>query len=463
MRSSGCGRCGDGLPAQWLNSLLKQLGRLDIRDDYGELDVVSYPRRTRSFTRNCLRRTNLLTNATADSVLQYPAMKGPLRVLFVEQNEDGTVGGSHRVLVDLVTRLDRRHYEPVVLFYEDNRHVAALRGRNVQVLLYDAVRARELEIRRHGSRIRKWVDFVGAVVRRVRLLKAQRIDLVHLNNHPAIGIDDWLPAARLARVPCISWVAGTGGPLGWLGRFSVRRFDSCIAVSDYTRQYLRQAGMPERRIALVYPGVDSEQLRGEVRQSRSATRTQHGVPPGAILVLMVGNIRHWKGQHVLIEAFAGLEPAVRSQLQLRFVGAASDQDAEYLNALKRRIRAIGAESQVQFLGTRDDVPTLLAAADVAVHASVEPEPFGLVVPEAMVHGVPVIASKFGGPGEIITPESGRTFDPSDPTQLSRVLAELAVDPVLRGKIGRAAAERALDFSVEAMVRGVEKIYRTVLA
>jgi glycosyltransferase involved in cell wall biosynthesis len=133
-------------------------------------------------------------------------------------------------------------------------------------------------------------------------------------------------------------------------------------------------------------------------------------------------------------------------------------DKDYVEELERRIRDLDLGATVRLIGPRGDVPTLYAAADVALHASVKVEPFGLVVPEAMVHGTPVIASKFGGPGEVLTEECGRTFDPAAPDELATILTTLARDPALRARLGERARQQVAGFSVDAMVQGVERVY-----
>jgi glycosyltransferase involved in cell wall biosynthesis len=117
---------------------------------------------------------------------------------------------------------------------------------------------------------------------------------------------------------------------------------------------------------------------------------------------------------------------------------------------------------VHFLGARGDVPDLMNAADVVIHASTVAEPFGLVVVEAMALGRPVIASKLGGPGEIVAPGTGWTFDPTEPRQLARCIEEALGDPARAREVGRAAIERANAFSIEATVAGVERVYTEVL-
>ncbi|HWC29103.1 MAG TPA: hypothetical protein VG845_03375, partial [Dehalococcoidia bacterium] len=95
----------------------------------------------------------------------------PQRILYIEANEDGTVGGSHRVLFDLVCNLDRTRFEPVVLFYQNNVYVSRLRADGVDVLVLEEVRARERAIRRGGGRLAKLWENFATIVRRFRFLR----------------------------------------------------------------------------------------------------------------------------------------------------------------------------------------------------------------------------------------------------------------------------------------------------
>ena len=79
----------------------------------------------------------------------------PKRVLLIECNEDGTIGGSHQALFDLVRSLDKARYEPVVLFYQSNIYEEKLRALGIEVHSFEEVRKRELRIRNLGHPIRK--------------------------------------------------------------------------------------------------------------------------------------------------------------------------------------------------------------------------------------------------------------------------------------------------------------------
>src|SRR3954469_2709290 len=115
------------------------------------------------------------------------------RVLLVEINEDGTVGGSHQALFDLATHADRSAFEPIVLFYEENRFAEILRERGFEVHTWKS--ARDVErTRRYSTGVRGQFNtgwsVLGAIRRRFRFLRDERVDLVHLNNSPCIGFSD---------------------------------------------------------------------------------------------------------------------------------------------------------------------------------------------------------------------------------------------------------------------------------
>ena len=385
------------------------------------------------------------------------------RILHVECNEDNTVGGSHRALFDLVRSHDRSRYEPVVLFYRNNSYVDRLRALGIQVLVYERERANEAPVLSKGSLPAKLVVYLASVWRRARLLRRERIGLVHLNNSPHVGADQWWPAARLAGIPCVAFAMGIFEQLDAWPRFFARRLDHVIVISDAVAAHLRGLGVREERMSRVYLGVDFTALQKSVASPRDVVRSELGVGRDEVLAVMMGNIRHWKGQHVLLDALQRLPSEVMRRLQVLIIGSVAERDREYAADLERTAQRPSLGGRVRFPGWRDDVATLLAAADIAVHASIAPEPFGLVVPEAMGMGAAVVASREGGPGEILTPESGRTFDPARPETLAVALAELVEDPALRARLGVAARQRAQAFCLEPMVAGVTAVYDRMLA
>jgi glycosyltransferase involved in cell wall biosynthesis len=294
-------------------------------------------------------------------------------------------------------------------------------------------------------------------------LRRFRIDLLHLNNSPTIGNDSWLPAARSLGIPCVVTSMGNATrPERFIHRWLVRQFDLYFAISRHVASTLRAQGVNPNRIELIYLGVDFNSLRSRVLRSRQEVRNELLVRDDQILAVMVGNIRAWKGQREVIAALRLLPEHVRTRLRVCFAGATARADADYEDELRAEVARGGLEECVSFLGSRTDVPELLGAADIAVHASISPEPFGLVVPEAMGLGCAVIAASAGGPVEVIVPGTGMLCDPTHPEEYARALEQLVQDDSLRKALAAAAPARAALFSIERNIEGTSRAYRKVL-
>ena len=117
-----------------------------------------------------------------------------------------------------------------------------------------------------------------------------------------------------------------------------------------------------------------------------------------------------------------------------------------LEELREACGRLGLEGRVGFAGFQSDRGAALRALDVAVHASTSPEPFGLVIAEAMSAGRAVVTTALGGAAELVQPERrrARREAPDDAGDLARAIAKLAADPGLRGELGRAARRTAVE-------------------
>jgi glycosyltransferase involved in cell wall biosynthesis len=382
-------------------------------------------------------------------------------VAYVENNEDGTVGGSHRCLASIVRHLDRARYEPAVVFYQNNRYVQLLRQDGIEIHVWED--RRRLEKRSEGrGRAAALTGALPAILHRTRFLRQAKIDLVHLNNSPAAGFADWLPAAKLSGVPCVAHARGGGGPGSGVGRWLVGHYDRVIAISDHVARVWSDLGIPRHRLLRLYDAIDVEGFRASVARSRESVRAELGWGEGLVIAAVVGHLRAWKGQDVVIAALGAMPPNLRTQLRVVFIGGTPSDDRGYAARLRALVASSGVADQVTFLGERTDVADLLNAADVFVHAATIPEPFGLVVLEAMALGKLVIASKHGGPGEVLGPGAGLTHDPASPSELAEVLSRVVAEPSVRKDLQVGAARRVASFGIREHVDAIQHLYDTLL-
>ena len=383
------------------------------------------------------------------------------RVLLVELAEDGSIGGSHRCLVDIARHLDRREFVPVIVFHEANPYVDELREEGFEVHLLES---RWVPASRVPSRLKRLALKRAVVRKRLAFLDAVSADLVHLNNSPRAGWDDWLPAARIRGIPCLSHARGfpTSHPHAVVA-WASRKFDRVITISWAVHQAWLKAGIPPSRLTQIYDGVDLESLKAKLGRTPAEVRTGFTLAPDCVLVTMVGHLRTWKGQDVLLQALEQLVRQGFDRLHVALIGGPTNsEDNTYIEGLHHFTRTHDLGSRVTFLGPRRDAADFMNAADIVVHASTSPEPFGLVVVEGLALGKPVVASRFGGPGEVIRPGAGLLFDPSRPSELAGHLRTLAQDPALRHRLGEAGRAGASQFDITVNVAVIQALYRKVL-
>ncbi len=167
------------------------------------------------------------------------------------------------------------------------------------------------------------------------------------------------------------------------------------------------------------------------------------LPPGGVRVGLIGTFARWKGHHVFLDALAtfGGDDLVRGYI---IGGPIYETDASQISQeeLRNSAAARGLGNKIGFTGRIDDVPAAMRSLDIVVHASVEPEPFGLVIAEAMACGRAVIVSQAGGAAEIA--EAGALFhSPGNAGELADRITQLMNDAALRASLGAAGRNAAV--------------------
>lgn len=386
---------------------------------------------------------------------------GPLRVLVV--NQTAATSGAEHSLLTLLAALDPAQAEvtvasPVGLLSE---RVAELGLPHVPIHGTEA--SFRLNPRTTPPELARLLRSSWQVARAARRIEA---DVVHANTTragliaigarsfgapaPLVHVRDWAPPGRAADL-----VLGLTG----------RRAGAIVANSRHVaEQFGRLPDPPRGRRAprVIHNPVDLSRF-SPAGHDRAAARAALGLPTGAPVAGVVGQLTPWKGQDDAIRALAacGLPEAhlvVAGSAKFATAAARFDNQA-YADGLAPLAAELGVADRTHLLGEVRDVPGVLAALDVLLVPSWE-EAFGRVVVEGMAMGLPVIATSNGGPPEIINDgRSGFLLPPREPETWGSLVGTVLRDADKRARIGAAALDAAQDFDPAHHAAAVLAVYR----
>jgi glycosyltransferase involved in cell wall biosynthesis len=403
----------------------------------------------------------------------------PRTVLYVERNIDGTIGGSYRSLLYLVRLLPKDQWRPVVAFYRDHHLMDDYRKAGCKVLLLEYPTSVNL-LARAGALgrvaplrllillLQKALNLVrgslALCISHIRLLRRERVEVVHLNNGVMSGTE-LLCAARLLGIPTIVHQRGIQSIPGTF-RMIRRLIDHVISVSDAAGAHLVAHGLPREKCTTVHNGIDPEEFRATVTRSAAEVKASLGLPADAMVIGNSGMIKVWKGQLSLVEAMARLRSR-HPRVHCVIVGATSDSydgDAAYLQRIRAFMTENGLDECVHFAGYQSKIADYLQIFDIMVHTSVDPEPFSRSILEGMTMGRAIVASRNGGTPEAIEHGvTGLLYEPGNAVELAEKLEALLRDRDQRAALGQ-RAQRRIDerFSIRKNVDATQQIYSRVL-
>lgn len=349
-------------------------------------------------------------------------------------------GGAERALVQLVTRLDRSQWDPVVYCLGPRAPLAdTLESAGIKTHCLNATRRDIFVIRRLA-----------------KLLKQQRPALLQTFLFHANIAGRY--AAFFAQVPItVSGIRVAERDQKWhlrLERLTRRRATHhvCVsqAVAEFTKQELQ---LPDEAVTVIPNGVDI----GTITSAPVANLAPFGIPPGAQTLLFVGRLHPQKGVSFLLEAFRAISQK-RPDLHLLIVGSGPLE-----NEVTEFVRRNTLESQVHLAGHRSDVPSLMKAATALVLPSLW-EGMPNVVLEAMAAGLPVIATAVDGTIELIENEkTGWLCSPGSQDSLQQAI-ECVLDQPDRARALADAAQQMVShrFTWDATVSAYSQLWRSLL-
>ena len=359
----------------------------------------------------------------------------PTVVLFVVLA--GGLGGSTRSLTTVLAHLER-HVVRVVAAPGRCRLAKFIRERSLADEL--------VEVPRHRPGRRRFLRLVAAwrIWRWVHANR-HRLRAIHANGLAELNVV--APASLLARVPIVVWchareVSAWDKRLMPVWRRLVPRV-RWTAVSGVSREVLMKSGAASGSSIEIVPNpIDPADCEGRPRKRSSATTIGY-----------LGSDQRYKGFQLLPDVIARLsDPSVRWVI---FAGEHSADSADTW----RRLRSISV-GRVLLRGKERDVRRAYEACDVVFVPSLS-ESFGRVAAEAMLNGIPVVASDLPALRQLIGDGSaGLLFPPGDAAAAAHALGRIVSDPALRAELGREGRRRAHAFYPGGIVKQLEEAYES---
>jgi len=355
----------------------------------------------------------------------------------VHVDTERTWGGGQRQVAWLAAGLARRGHPAWLMARPETGFAGRLRGSGVEVTALAPAAEWDLIA---AARIRALAERAGA-----QLVVAHAAHAAALAAFATVGTGVRLVVTRRVALPL------RRSPLS---RWKHRRAALVVAVSERVRRALLADGVEAERVRVVHSGVE---LTRPSEPAGEGTLRALGLDPGRPIAVMVSSLAPPHKDPVTFLRAVAEARRIRPDLQGLLVGGGA-----LLGAALRARSALGLDHAVPIVGYRDDAERLLAAGAVAVLSSRD-EGMGTTLLDAMLWGVPVVATDAGGVREIVRDRvDGLLSRPGDGPALGANLIAVLADAGLRERLVSAARERVLDFSTDRMVEGTVDAYRHAL-
>ncbi|MBS1604861.1 MAG: glycosyltransferase family 4 protein [Bacteroidetes bacterium] len=368
------------------------------------------------------------------------------RVRLLECIRQGQIGGGETHLLSLVENLDKERFDPVVLSFTEGPMVDRLRAMGISTHVIYTEKPFDVSKRKEVR----------------QFLEEQRVELIHA--HGTRAASNVMHVARRMGIPVVYTIHGWSfhsdqsflvRNLRRLGeRYLTSRSSLNISVSASNKQ-TGVGAIRGFRSRVINNGIDRNKF--DPASVSGGLRQELRIPEDTVLILFIARFTAHKQPLALMQAFKEALSAGPA-MHLVLVGD-GDQKAE----AQSLVEEWGLGEKITLLPFRQDVPQVLASADVYVLPSLwEGLPIGLL--EAMAMGKAVVATNVDGTREVIRDgENGLMVEAGDTTQLAQALVKMAKNADLRSRLGRCARDTIRSkFDAAAMTREIEAAYTEVL-
>jgi glycosyltransferase involved in cell wall biosynthesis len=351
---------------------------------------------------------------------------------------DLELGGAERHLAQLLPALSRRNLRPLVYVLTHKGQLAPfLEEEGIPVI---APPMSEL-VRRLPRRVRQFVILPLSFCGLLLVLLTKRPKIVHFFLPAAYlfgGLTSLLVPlrGRVMSRRSLSNYQATHQTAARIERWLHRRMTASLGNSKAVVEQLAEEGVPGDRLGLIYNGIDTNLYRA--LPDRTELRQSLGIENEALVLVMVANFIPYKGHEDLLQALSSIRLELPPSWVILLVGGGDG----YEDVIRNRAAALSLEQHVRHLGARNDIPQILATADIGILCSHQ-EGFSNSVLEGMAAGLPMVVTDVGGnPEAVVDGENGLVVPPQAPGALAAALLSLARDDDRRRQMGAAGQRRA---------------------
>ncbi len=365
-----------------------------------------------------------------------------INVLYI--GSDMYLAGAQSVVLNLIKNLDKERFKV---------SMCALQGG----ILFEETKKLGIEVELLRS---KPIFDIKAVIRLTKLMKKQKIDIVHCHGFDSAYYG--VLAAKLARIPvCIVTMHGRY----WsekkrrilVSKVTVKLADTVIAISnDLRKMLLRTLKLPDEKVITIYNGIGLRKFG--IEENGRQKKRELGIGFNVPVIGIIANLRVVKGHIYFLKAASKV---LKIFPDAKFILVGSGKLRKDLENLTRQL---GIAKNILFLGQRRDIPSILNMLDVFALSSLSEE-ISLAILEAMAMRKPVVATNVGGNPEIITNSINGLLVPSkDEDALAQAIIKLLQNKELAMKIAQAAYETVREkFSLEVMMKKTENLYKELIS
>lgn len=355
---------------------------------------------------------------------------------------DTNIGGAGRVLLNYMSRADRKQFDVSVAMPRGSLLKAPLEELGTTVYEVDGLADRSYhkdDVKELMTLIRKVepdiVHTHGALSGRIAGRRCGKV--VIYTRHSAF------PVPAKLKYP----------PGRWVNKWVNEHYsDHIIAVSPAAAENLTDAGISSKRITVMMNGVTPVARKSEVECA--ALREQWGIREGEFVLGILARIEPYKGHMHILEALKSLTDQGRN-LRLLVAGIGDFEDE-----LKVKTRELGLADRVVYMGFQTDVAAVLSVLDLQLNASYGTETSSLSILEGLSMGLPAVVSTYGGnPWLIDNGEDGLLFENRDSADLARCIAKLMDEPETLEQMRQRAVEIfSQRFTAEIFAQNIENVY-----